>query len=296
MLLAHYSDVHVSIVPLGWRAADYFNKRLTGWINLELLGRAKRFRHAGDVLTGLMADIAEQKPERLIFSGDATGLGFDNEMAEASRILAVADAGGLPGIAVPGNHDYYTPAAVASGSFERHFELWQQGERIGGHRYPFAQRAGPFWLVGVNSSTANRGLIDASGAVGPKQLERLEALLDRLSPEPRILVTHYPLCLASGHPEKRLHGLRDLQQLLEVLRNRGICLWLHGHRHHAYQLQRPPVAEFPVICCGSATQHGRASYGLYEISGNLLQGRRRQFKADLHAFEDVEKFDLELAC
>ena len=217
-------------------------------------------------------------------------------MTATSRILSVGDASALPGLAVPGNHDYYTPAAAASGSFERHFDAWQQGERIERYRYPFAQRAGSFWLVAVNSSTPNRGLIDATGAVGPEQLARLETLLDRLSPEPRILVTHYPICLADGHPEKRLHGLRDLSQVLAAIRNRGISLWLHGHRHHAYRLQRPPMAHFPVICSGSATQHGRASYGLYDLAGNFLQGRRRQLNPERNQFEDAEQFQLELAC
>ncbi len=294
MLLAHFSDVHVSSLPLGWRKSDYLSKRLTGWVNLRFLGRAKHFHDAAHVLAELIADLAIQKPNHLIFSGDATGLGFENELAIAVRIMSVANPAGLPGLAVPGNHDYYTPRDVASGNFERSFDPWQQGERIEGHRYPFAQKVGAHWLVAVNSSTANRGLVDASGAVGPEQLGRLEVLLNRLSPEPRILVTHYPICLAEGQPEKRLHGLRDLPQVLEVLRDRGICLWLHGHRHHAYRLQHPPGMNFPVICSGSATQHGRASYGLYEIEGHLLRGRRRRFNAERQMFEDAEQFELEL--
>ena len=161
--------------------------------------------------------------------------------------------------------------------------------------YPFAPKQ-RFWLVGVNSSTANRGVIDASGAVGAAQLDRLRRLLDRLSPEPRILVTHYPVALADGRQEKRLHGLRDLDDLLAILRPRGICLWLHGHRHHAYRLVNPLEANFPVICAGSATQHGRASYGLYEVEGRRLLGCRRQFNPESHAFEDVERFEMELNC
>ncbi len=296
MLLAHFSDVHVTSPILGWRLADYFNKRLSGWVNLHVLGRASHFRHASEILCELASDLDAQQPSHLVFSGDATGLGFDSEMAAASEILRVALPHRLPGIAVPGNHDYYTPSAVASGSFERQFDAWQQGERIDSERYPFAQKAGDFWLVGVNSSTANRGVIDASGAVGAAQLDRLRRLLDRLSPEPRILVTHYPVALADGRLEKRHHGLRDLRELLAMLRTRGVCLWLHGHRHHAYRLQNPVDANFPIICAGSATQHGRASYGLYEIEGRRLLGRRRQFNQESHAFEDAERFEMELNC
>ena len=57
MLLAHFSDVHVSSAPLGWRAADYFSKRLSGWANLHVLGRAAHFRHAADRVAMMMADI-----------------------------------------------------------------------------------------------------------------------------------------------------------------------------------------------------------------------------------------------
>jgi 3',5'-cyclic AMP phosphodiesterase CpdA len=296
MLLAHFSDVHVSSHWLGWRLSDYFNKRLTGWANLRFLGRGKHFHGAAGVLTSLMADVEDHKPAHLIFSGDATGLGFDNELVTVARILCVGDPARPPGLAVPGNHDYYTTELAASGSFERYFDPWQQGERIEGHRYPFAQKAGRFWLIAVNSSTPNRGIVDASGAVGHDQLGRLETLLSRLSPKPRILVTHYPICLANGLPEKRMHGLRDLPQLLDALRGRGICLWLHGHRHHAYRLQHPPVANFPVICSGSATQHGCASYGLYEIAGHLLRGRCRRFNPLRKAFEDGDQFELNLPC
>jgi 3',5'-cyclic AMP phosphodiesterase CpdA len=293
LLLAHFSDVHVSAAPLGWRGADYFSKRLTGWANLRFR-RRKHFRDSKQVLTQLVNDLDTQDPDQLIFSGDATGLGFESEMALTARILDVHNTERAPGIAVPGNHDYYTTKAAVSGDFERNFEPWQQGERVEGHRYPFAQKAGRFWLVAVNSSTPNRGMVDASGAVGQEQLERLKVLLGQLSPAPRILVTHYPICLANGKPEKRLHGLRDLEPMLDVVRNRGICLWLHGHRHHAYQLQQPPAANFPVICAGSATQHRLASYGLYEIRGNALRGRRRRFDPERRAFDDAEQFELKL--
>ena len=293
LLLAHFSDVHVSSAPLGWRGADYLSKRLPGWANLRFR-RRKHFRDAEQVLARLVKDLDKQVPDQLIFSGDATGLGFERESALAARILDVTNTERAPGMAVPGNHDYYTVKAAASGDFERNFEPWQQGERIEGYHYPFAQKAGRFWLVAVNSSTANKGMVDASGAVGPEQLERLKVLLGQLSPEPRILVTHYPICLSSGKPESRLHGLRDLEQTLDIVRNRGICLWLHGHRHRPYQLQHPPAANFPVICAGSATQSHFASYGLYEIRGDLLRGRRRRFSAERQAFDDGEQFELKL--
>jgi 3',5'-cyclic AMP phosphodiesterase CpdA len=124
--LAHLSDVHITTPVLGWRGRDWFSKRVTGWFNLRVLGRRHRFRHADDVLAALVADIRQRHPDHVIFSGDATNLGFENEFARASHLFGLDAANPLPGIAVPGNHDYYTRAVAAAGLFERYFDRWQQ--------------------------------------------------------------------------------------------------------------------------------------------------------------------------
>src|SRR5262245_1765297 len=204
--LAHFSDVHLTTRPLGWALHDLRSKRLSGWFHLRALGRGKQFRMAHEVTTAMMAELRERRPDRVVFSGDATALGFASEFVHAARHLGVGDPQ-LPGFAVPGNHDYYTRAAVRAGAFEREFAPWLAGERVDGETYPFAQRVGPVWLLGVNSSTANRRPWDASGAVGAAQRARLRDLLGQLSAGPRIIVTHYPVCLADGRPESRWHGL-----------------------------------------------------------------------------------------
>lgn len=292
--LAHFSDIHVTARPLGWRFRDLFTKRSTGWVNLRMLGRGARFQHAARVLGILRNELEQLRPDHLIFSGDATSLGFGPEFARAAEILDVGRENALAGLAVPGNHDYYTRRAARSGDFERCFGPWQIGKRIGAETYPFAQRVGDFWLVAVNSSKGNRWTWDASGAVGKAQLERLQKLFASLSPGPRILVTHYPLCLSSGEPEPRYRGLRDLQELIGIAEEAGVCLWLHGHRHQAYHFQSTPFASFPVICAGSATQAGHWSYGLYEITGNQLKGQRRKYSVSTQLFQELELFELTL--
>src|SRR5207248_9859364 len=129
-----------------------------GW-----LGRRHRFRRADEALTALAAELRERRPDRVVFSGDATALGFGAELIRAAELLGLADARMPPGLAVPGNHDYCTPAAEASGLFERLFTPWQQGERVDGTVYPFAQRVGHVWLVAVNSCTGNFWPWDAGG-------------------------------------------------------------------------------------------------------------------------------------
>ena len=288
--LAHLSDIHVT-APGEWRLSDWLGKRLASWVNHRFLGRGKRFRQADEVLCVLREEWRERRPERVVFSGDATALGFEAEVNKAAELLGVGER---PGLAVPGNHDYCMPRDVCSGAFERYFAPWQEGERIGDQTYPFAQRVGDVWLVAVCSATANRFPTDARGGVGPAQLERLDALLAHLSTGFRILVTHYPIAIPYGKPEHRFRRLRDLDALIAIAERGGIGLWLHGHRHDAYFYEAGRVAPFPVICAGSATQTGLWSYGEYTITGNQLHGLRRVFDGGEGRFRDGPIFELEL--
>src|SRR5262249_51337572 len=172
--LAHFSDIHLSTAPLGWQIGDWFSKRLTGWINTHCLSRRWRFRHADRVVEALVVELRDQhRPDCIIFSGDATMLGFTREVERAAAVLHVGNSALPPGFAVPGNHDYYVPAGEARGAFEKCFAPWQQGERVAELVYPFARRIGPVWLIGVNSCTGNRLPMNARGQVSPKELDRL---------------------------------------------------------------------------------------------------------------------------
>jgi 3',5'-cyclic AMP phosphodiesterase CpdA len=187
--------------------------------------------------------------------------------------------------------------AAVSGHFEQHFGPWQEGRRIGEHRYPFAQQVGPVWLIGVNAATGNRWPWDAAGAVGAEQLERLRQLLASLPAGVKILVIHFPVCLSSGRRETWYHGLRDLDAVLDVCHTGGVSLWLHGHRHSPYYFQTADRARFPVICAGTATQRRLWSYGEYAIEGDVVTATRRAYEPDRRAFVDVETFELKLpAC
>jgi 3',5'-cyclic AMP phosphodiesterase CpdA len=282
--LAHFSDIHVTARPLGWRWRDLFTKRATGWMNLRL-GRGRRFHDAEAIVAAMMRVIRERGIDHVVFSGDATTLGFEAEFATAARLLDVA---AVPGLAVPGNHDYYTRLPIRAGYFERTFASWQQGERIGDATYPFAQRVGHCWLVGVNSACSNRLVWDARGRVGTEQAARLRQLLGRLEPGPRILVTHYPLYLADGRPERRWRRLRDWESFRDIVDEGGIDLWLHGHRHGSYVRSRGERQPFTIICAGSATQMGNCSWNEYAISGRQMSMVRWTWNTERVCFEPLE--------
>ena len=294
MRFAHFSDIHVSAADSVWRSRDWLNKRMSAWINLRLLGRDKHFRFTDRIVAALVTEWKERNFDRVVFSGDATAMGFEQEVRKAAELLGVGSKEELPGMAVPGNHDYCTRAAMRSGCFEHSFASWQIGERVSDAVYPFAQRLGSAWLVAVNSATANRLAWDASGRVGADQLARLEKLLDRLEAGPRILVTHYPIWLANGKPERSYHGLRDLADLVSVAHRGGVVLWLHGHRHDAYHHPPSEFAPFLVLCAGSATQHGLWSYSDCTLAGRRLRVAQRVYDDRGGGFRDGRMFELEL--
>jgi hypothetical protein len=292
--LAHLSDIHVSAPQLEWQIQDYLNKRFAGWINYRWLGRRFRFRHGERVLRSLIRDVHERQPNHVIFSGDATAMGFESELRFARDLMGVDDPAMPSGMAVPGNHDYATRSAANSGHFEKLFGRWQHGQRVDDAHYPFAQRVGDYWLIGVNSSTGNRWAWDASGRVGPHQNERLRALLAQLDDAPRILVTHYPVCKASGRKEPSFRRLRDMKRTVHAASEGGIGLWVHGHRHKGYHLHESRHAPFPVICAGSATQTRLWSYCEYSLDGHRCRCSRRAYNPRTGHFVERESFEIKL--
>jgi 3',5'-cyclic AMP phosphodiesterase CpdA len=287
--LAHLSDVHL-YVACQWRLGDWLGKPLLGWLNSRVLGRRRKlFAQAEQVLAQLAEEVHARRPDLVLFSGDAATLGAENEIARVAEILRVGQPGGLAGLAVPGNHDYYMSRAAGSGAFEKHFGPWLAGERIDAKPYPFARIVNNHAVIGLNSMAGKRWFIDSSGRAGTDQIDRLRRLLElpSLAGKRRILMTHYPIARANGKPEPFHRRLRDLRAVLDAAAAGGVVLWLHGHRHHPYVL-RPPFVPILSVCAGSGTQAGCWSYTEYALDDNTLKFERRAYDPVLRRFLTAE--------
>lgn len=289
--LIHFSDIHLFHSDARWRARDYLSKRITGYVNSRYMPRSKGFKQASQVLRSLVDDAYARSPDMVIFSGDATTLGVEEEFQNAAEILKVGQDGTPDAIAVPGNHDYYTTHSVKSGLFEKHFAPWQQGERLDSDIYPFARVVGNLFIVAVNSCQWNRWAWDSTGRVGVDQLVRLERLLasDAAQQRIRLLVTHYPLALADGKPERRHRRLRDLNDLLQVALKYGVQLWLHGHRHQAYVVPAQPDRPVSALCVGSGTMHDHWSYGEYLFEDSSLWVNQYTYHPETGRFQRTQQ-------
>lgn len=294
--LAHVSDVHLFCPEARWVPEDLLSRRVTGWLNMTLMRRGRKFQDAADILRILMDDVYSRRPDGVIFSGDATSLGFCEEFALTAELLRINAADSLPTLAVPGNHDYYTRSTAQQGLFEQYFARALEGERVDGATYPFARRIGPLYLIGLNSCTGNDWFWDATGEVGQEQLERFRRLLSRphIAAAPKVLVTHFPIGLANGKPEKPWHKLRDLKTVLRAAHEAGIALWLHGHRHRPYYLPATPRRLIPSICSGSGTQKKCWTYNEYAFDGELWRVERREYDPRQRRFATVQRYIAEL--
>ncbi len=280
--LAHFSDIHFSVPPrrILWSQLGR-SKRLLGLLSLRM-SRYRRLDGAARVAAAMQRDMAERELDGVVFSGDLTCMALPEEYRAARAGLArLCEREDVVGI--PGNHDVYVPDA--RGSFGRHFPDWMRSD-LPTERWPspFVRFFDQVAVVGLQSARPNRPH-DSSGIVPTRVLWELDTLLDR--PELRqrtvILVLHYGLVRADGSPDKRLHGLRNADELIGLLRGR-VSLILHGHMHRAFTVRLPDGA--CIACPGSVSDRKYAqAYHLLELEDGKLSLQARRYSVETGSFE-----------
>lgn len=166
------------------------------------------------VVEALTRDIALQKPDLVIISGDLTQRAKSHQFAEARHFLEHLAP---PVLVVPGNHDlapFYRPLKrllTPRGKFEKHLPglaqatCWNDEEII---------------AIGLDST---RHLRWQSGKLRSHHLDLVQnSLSDSADHHCKIAFLHHPPSTArSGHP-------------FQALTQRGIDLILTGHVHKAH--------------------------------------------------------------
>lgn len=288
--LAHLSDLHATR-PRFEPARDLLSKRALGWLSWT---RRRRFEHFDFVLEALIDDLAVMRPDHTAISGDLTQVGLPAEIEEAADWLARIGPPDRVSL-VPGNHDAYAPARDSDPWSP--WGAYMESSDAGGldaapgpapDRFPFARRLGPLGIVGVSSAVPT-GPIYATGRLGPRQLARLEQVLDKLGGEGRfrVLVIHHPPIPAG---QSRRRQLEDAPALRAILARTGAELVLHGHTHKTKIGEvAGPIAPIPVVGVPSSSAIGpkdmrRARYHVYRIEPDA----RRRFRVSY----EVRGFDL----
>jgi len=262
----HVSDIHLLDLS-GVRPWHYFNKRITGRVNLAI---KRRRQHDERIFHRAVESGIALGAERLVVTGDLTNLSLPSEFAHVKARLETI---GLPVTVIPGNHDAYTRGVVRADLFAKSFGAFMEGERAGAP-YPFVQRFGDTALIGVSTAIASLPLY-ATGAVGTAQLERLDGVLEQLGDEglARVVLLHHPPVAGVSKPR---HDLLDLAKFGEVIARRGAELILHGHEHRTLETSLAgPAGEVPVhgIASGTSRSHRpqrQAAFSLYQVDRHRI--------------------------
>jgi 3',5'-cyclic AMP phosphodiesterase CpdA len=289
MRIAHFSDPHLLDLGSATLADFASSKVLAGSLNV-LLNRARKYRT--DCFAALVDDLNGQALDHIVCTGDLVNLGLRPEFQRAAELLGRIRLGPAAVTLVPGNHDYYTAAAIAEQRFERAFAAYATGDGLTHPEYPFLRLRAGLAVVGLCSAYASPlGLAD--GRIGPAQLAAAEALLTR--PEARerfrLVLVHHPPVVHRGWFARHL---RDRAELQALLGRAGADLVLHGHDHHDERAAIPgPGGSIPVIGVGSASYDDRrfdraARYHVFEIAGrSLARMRTRVWDRDVDRFREL---------
>jgi 3',5'-cyclic AMP phosphodiesterase CpdA len=282
-LLAHVSDPHLAPLPTV-KLHELAGKRIGGFINWH---RNRRRFHLPQVLEAIVADLKAQRPDHIAVTGDLVNLSLAAEFAPARAWL---ERLGPPErvTLVPGNHDAYVRASARHP--ELHWREYMSGDVPAPTSFPFVRRRGPLALIGL-STAVPAPPFRATGRLGAEQLSRLAQVLATLRGEGVfrvILIHHPPVSRPQDHHERLLDGAA----FLDVLKEQGADLVLHGHEHaHSVRWFDAPGGQVPAIgvpsASGTVGGHDEpAAYNRYEVDGTPGAWRLTMVARGLRADSD----------
>jgi 3',5'-cyclic AMP phosphodiesterase CpdA len=184
--------------------------------------------HDPKAAEGLAADIASQKPDLIVASGDFTQVGTKEEFIQAREFLDTLQA---PVFAVPGNHD--VPAINILRRFLNPYGLYKK--YIDKNLEPMREMDG---VVFVGMKTARRARLEwnwGHGTISRDQLEHLEKRFAAASPDAiRVIVAHHPLLFPTEPMVQKTKRVKRADEALETFASLGVRLVLSGHFHLSY--------------------------------------------------------------
>jgi 3',5'-cyclic AMP phosphodiesterase CpdA len=280
MRIAHISDLHIQSLD-GVPLRRFLNKRATGLANLLTF---RRGAYSIDVFERLIADLLDEEPEHVVVTGDLSNLALEGEFQAVFDRLKLL--GGYRRVStIPGNHDTYTRGSVVMRRFESTFYpfMFRQFSDIDVELYPYVKLIDEVAIIGVCSAVPTLPLF-AWGRVGEAQLRRLEEILSREAVKSAfsVVLVHHNLH-AREFVDEATASLRDASAFMDVLKEGGANLVLHGHDHNAHvgSLRAGRVGDvgenrIPVIGAGSSTRLDPnpskvARYNVYTIEGGVLK-------------------------
>ena len=226
--LAHLSDIHLGPLPKP-RSRDLLGKRMLGFVNWQ----RRRRQYGRAFLDRLMTDLAQQRPDHIVVTGDLVNLALPAEFLLARAWLETIGTPESVSV-VPGNHDAYVRLRRDPGHRQWNEYMqssWESASLIfePENGFPFVRCLGEVALIGLSSAVPTLPLM-ASGRLGVRQLAKMGLILDALQKEQlcRVVLVHHPPLPGMSPWKSALH---DAGRAQERLIRHGAELVLHGHAH-----------------------------------------------------------------
>ena len=248
--VAQLSDIHLSPLP-HVPVRSLLSKRVLGYLSWSL----KRHElHRRETLRALQADLAEQRVDHIVVTGDLVNIGLPQEYELARAWLGELGPPSRVSI-IPGNHDAYVAGSLRAG-----WASWRDymGDADAEQGFPWMRSLGDLVLLGLSSAVPT-GWGIASGHLGATQLTALaELLVATPRRKARVILVHHQPIEGWSKPRK---CLTDAFLLRAILQRYGAELVLCGHEHRLSIGSIPgPRGPIPVIGAPSASIDDRPGH------------------------------------
>ncbi len=271
MKIGHISDIHW-LDTTGAKVTDFFNKRISGGINL-LAGRAKT--HSRQTAQCALKTLVEQGCEHLVITGDLTNLALPGEFAGVKTMLNQYFRDEQMTI-VPGNHDFYTRESAKAKRFESMIYTAAPGNvdvEVSG-TWPFVRCVNNVAFIGLCSAQPRPWFV-AAGKLGQTQLDDLKKVLEHPSVRDcvKIVALHHHLFQVNMASGESLRCLEDREQLLDICRQYGVQLVMHGHNHLYFikQIENLIIAETgSCSICRYHHENKAGKFNLYTVEDKAI--------------------------
>lgn len=238
---------------------DFSPKRILGLTNLALR-RARHYPIA--VQTAIVERLATEQADHILFTGDISTTSLRSEFEQGQMLLApLMLCWGDRFHAIPGNHDRYTPRTARRRDFERLFLGRAQ-------TYPYTIRMGQYWsLVAIDCSIPRA--LSSRGRMSEEAIAALDAELAREKASGRQLAVmgHYPLVYPQRVRPSWEHVLPERGRVLDVLESHGVKLYIHGHKHWRWLVERGSALHANCGSAGLDSRERRAGFIRLHLDG-----------------------------
>ena len=240
--IIHFSDIHIS-APLSSGSA-LFDKRLIGYLNGAIF---RRHAYKQERLEKAVPMILNEKPDVIVFTGDATTCSQPEEFEKTLNLLQPLIKSGIPILYTPGNHDCYVrnPKCVDA---LREFRIALTGSDTAPAKFEMEDCSFLIFHSAIPTSP-----VLSCGYFNQDSLDFLKKECTAKT-KPLIALTHFPwMMIEKGitGSRRKLYGAEDARKHVE---SGEIDLVLCGHLHKPHDLvDHNGKGE---ICAGSLTKKG----------------------------------------